>query len=370
MIRHERLKLILWALLSAMPSCHQASSDSKLQWGFLAPGSSLLIHVPDGGTIRVCGEYFNSVRWAIQTWGVPINRSYNVVYDCTNAQINLFVQNEQYAKDQCESLKITTAFAHPLQSPQEIVDCGILAGNDAIVLHEVGHLFGLCDQYAASIGNCETNNGIVIGSVMNANNSLTLTEDDIEGIQALARKYGDATLPPENTSTCSGKIDGFITCGGLLNLDPGNLYICNGGTASLLSACSNGCSINPGVPDTCNVKEEPKSGCDGRVDGFVTCGGLLNLDAGNLYVCNGGSASLLSACANGCSINPGAPDTCIIKEEPKSGCDGRVDGFITCGGLLNLDAGNLYSCSGGAASLLSVCVNGCSINPGLPDTCN
>ncbi|RYZ90787.1 MAG: hypothetical protein EOP04_02790 [Proteobacteria bacterium] len=64
------------------------------------------------------------------------------------------------------------------------------------ILHETGHLFGLCDQYGGS-NNCFWGMPPVKGSVMQSAVSLELTPEDIEGVQVIASSYNmDTNLKP------------------------------------------------------------------------------------------------------------------------------------------------------------------------------
>lgn len=75
-----------------------------------------------------------------------------------------------------------------------------------VLTHEIGHVWGLCDQYEGS-ANCDPTNStshMVSESIMGASTMrerVFLTDDDIAGVRALARRPGfDAGWsPPSNT---------------------------------------------------------------------------------------------------------------------------------------------------------------------------
>lgn len=114
-----------------------------------------------------------------------------------------------------------------------------------------------------------------------------------------AARDGDST--PSSGGKC---VPGGFYCGtdkveGARN----SLYRCNADrSASLVRACSHGCSINSGDDDSCKC-----------VAGSNYCGGdVVTGDRNTLYRCdsNGVSTTKLRSCANGCKVNAGAEDAC------------------------------------------------------------
>jgi len=98
--------------------------------------------------------------------------------------------------------------------------------------------------------------------------------------------------------------------------------------------------------------------------GGYYCGGdRVSGAASNLYRCNsdGRSASFVRTCARGCSVNSGTNDSCRC-----------AAGSAYCGtDVVNGDRNTLYRCGsdGVSTSVIRVCANGCSINPGASDSC-
>ena len=179
---------------------------SSLKWGYLADDSHHLINLPNNSTIGVCGADVEIIGWAINSWGAAIGRHYSVVADCDHEKIDNWPPNSDFAKSNCAQFNITTAYARPELDPQQIVDCGEMDGAVGYI-HEVGHLFGLCDQYADHVGNCAYNNGIVAGSIMNASDKEYLTQDDLDGIRALAKKNNINVSTDNSGSNASNTID-------------------------------------------------------------------------------------------------------------------------------------------------------------------
>lgn len=204
-------------LLIALAACRTTKpSESDLTWGYLGnitPHN--LIRQPSGTIIKVCGLYSVQTTWAIQVWAAYINRRLIVVQSCDHPHIvTQSATLEPLLNEECIRRGNTSGlFADPYNHPMRIAMCNTTALNSsdiqAAILHEVGHLWGMCDQYRIQDGlkTCAYTTEPVEGSVMNINPPLYLTADDIAGIQNLASIYPDAasasapstaTLPPNN----------------------------------------------------------------------------------------------------------------------------------------------------------------------------
>ena len=104
--------------------------------------------------------------------------------------------------------------------------------------------------------------------------------------------------------------------------------------------------------------------CAGLNDGLYCGGDGVAGDANTLYQCSGGSLAGSTVCANNCQANPGAEDDIC-------GCAGLNDGDYCGGDDVGGDPSTLYQCTSGTLSVLTVCTNGCAIEPGaLDDQCN
>ncbi|GMV40930.1 MAG: hypothetical protein AMXMBFR64_26460 [Myxococcales bacterium] len=230
---------------------------------------------------------------------------------------------------------------------------------------------------------------------------------------------GCQTMPAGQNDQCQGAEtacpagDGAY-CGGSLGKDPGTLYQCTGGQASVLQVCQEGCQVKPpGSPDACyagpaacpggngaycgasvgkdgntlyqctngtwSVLQSCPSGCQQMPAGTqdqckggscpsgdgAYCGSSVGGDANTLYACKGGALSPLQTCSAGCQVNAaGTDDAC----KSAGGCPAGNGAY--CGGALGKDASTLYQCTNGATSVIQVCPNGCQQNPpGTPDSC-
>ena len=123
----------------------------------------------------------------------------------------------------------------------------------------------------------------------------------------------------------------------------------------------------------------------GCVAGGLYCGGdKVTGSSGTLYRCNGtGAPTVVEKCANGCSVNAGADDSCksggsssgssSSGGSSSGGVSGGdcVDGGLYCGGdKVTGDSSTLYRCNGTSApTVVEKCASGCSVNAGTDDSC-
>lgn len=175
---------------------NELNQDSDVKYGFLSKDRRRLVKVPDGGTIRICGDDTKNIRWAIATWGAVLGRTYNIVETCSGADIQSFGASDPNAVADCkkENIDVGGGFARPWTNPMQIVNCGAWNSGTKFILHETGHLFGMCDQYQASLKNCVYKTAIDPTSVMAVADKEYLTEDDKAGVRALNTEVGGAPL--------------------------------------------------------------------------------------------------------------------------------------------------------------------------------
>ncbi len=100
-------------------------------------------------------------------------------------------------------------------------------------------------------------------------------------------------------------VPGGLYCGGdKVSGSASTLFRCNSDakTASVVRACSHGCSVNAGDDDSCRCSP-----------GGAYCGGdQITGNSSTLYRCgsNGVSSSVIARCSRGCSVNSGRDDSC------------------------------------------------------------
>lgn len=145
-----------------------------------------LAMLPNGTNIKICGPQTNRIIQAIETWGKALGRQYIFENSCDNPTIRSYGYNDpatlKYKLDAS-----VLAFTMVVGTPLEIFNNQPEEMSKATVLHEVGHLMGLCDQYIGGIRKCAKTTKPVQKSVMGSTSTYTeLQNDDIEGIRYLA----------------------------------------------------------------------------------------------------------------------------------------------------------------------------------------
>lgn len=187
-ICHALIALSMIAL--SCGTSDRARDVSRVAYGIKADHPSLMIHLKSGAWIGVCGHPRDIyvLDWAMNEWGRQIGRHYSTYYDCDNPWVRVYRVNEPTAIKMCapKGPGQRTARAWAAASPQLLVDCGS-GWTDETMVHEVGHLFGLCDTYEGST--CPNLESVVHGAIMNTATGTTLQRDDINGIRELARRY-------------------------------------------------------------------------------------------------------------------------------------------------------------------------------------
>jgi hypothetical protein len=144
------------------------------------------------------------------------------------------------------------------------------------------------------------------------------------------------------------------------------LYRCTGGSSGTVEqVCANGCSVNPGINDSC------KSGSGATGSGGCTVGGLycggdkVSGNTGTLYRCTSGSSGTeVAVCSDGCEVVSAQNDRC------RGAGDCTIGGLYCGGDKVSGDPNTLYRCTGGSSgTVVSACSNGCAVLPGRNDAC-
>jgi hypothetical protein len=194
---------VWWGVVFVMLSmgCKSRShNQSKLLHGHLdRDDTDWLIQVLPDQHLTICGDHTELGLEAAKKWAVPIKRDTLIKFSSNcdpNADHKVWILafNGKYAdeaKAECQQYDFRFNFALP--DARRIYLCVERSvGWSNVLLHEFGHLWGMCDQYKPREGhttNCDPNNATsqqVAESVM-ANTSYTeLQEDDRMGIMAAA----------------------------------------------------------------------------------------------------------------------------------------------------------------------------------------
>lgn len=169
-------------------ACKSVDNTSKTKYGFVEKQSYLFINIKPGETIRVCGDtHFNLVEKSIQKWGEAIHRSFKVEESCDDPHVRMHGYEDDETKEICEENGLHNRMAVQYNDRPDFWDCDKSPNLVPFsVLHEVGHLFGMCDQYDAGLVGCKMYRQPADGSVMRSATTLDLMPDDILGIRVLA----------------------------------------------------------------------------------------------------------------------------------------------------------------------------------------
>jgi hypothetical protein len=178
---------------------------------------------------------------------------------------------------------------------------------------------------------------------------------------ARADGQGDCSPPADCGSLGDGDYCGVLIANG----DAGSLYHCSHGQATLSSVCLFGCRQFD-KPQDCAAKPDCGSHTGpqcGRTLGAAVVG---DSNADFLYDCpnDGGNATVTAVCAGGCSEVSGKP-ACVPTCKPQSTL---ADGDY-CGPAVQGDKNALYHCSGGNISGATVCPKDCGGDGRGQDKC-
>jgi len=233
------------------------------QFGFLYNPSTRLIAKPNGSSIEICGgSQFSELKKAIEIWGKAINKTYKITNTCKNPSIFNYTRTDHQTEEEVFRWSFLSArwysndLAFVSADGKRIYNAMDRPMPWRVVLHEVGHMFGLCDQYKAAIQNCARTTRPVAKSIMlDAWSYDALQEDDIEGIRNLEADY--KRIPMDTSYLSKEELDEYVhntdmhplekkrwqLCDRIKNKDECNYNDCvwdlkSGCLSSLLSSCS------------------------------------------------------------------------------------------------------------------------------------
>ncbi|MGE0173956.1 MAG: hypothetical protein AB7T49_14260 [Oligoflexales bacterium] len=196
-----KLMRVIFFFILIVQSCKTSNNSSEPKWGYVESDLQphILIRQPGGTEIRVCGAHFSEISWAIKKWASAIGRTFIYNESCSNPTIRSYGREESFAQSECGKSGLEgRAFARPTAVPMQVVDCGFDGDIRLALLHEVGHLWGLCDQYPGEIDHCTFSTEPDPDSVMASGQSDSLTSDDIDGIRSLAQKFPEAAAKDQH----------------------------------------------------------------------------------------------------------------------------------------------------------------------------
>lgn len=171
-------------------ACRKPQEEvSELKWGHLKTSqydpSLWLISAPPHSVIEACGEQQNHAVGAMQKWAAAIGRSnYLKFVTCGSdpkATIKVTVQTSS-----CSG----TAWADPPSRTIHLCSSANTIAMDQLLLHETGHIWGMCDQYEAGLSFCDTGHmtsQLPAKAVMKWYEQ-DLQQDDIDGLTNLINR--------------------------------------------------------------------------------------------------------------------------------------------------------------------------------------
>jgi hypothetical protein len=189
--KNYSLRLLFVALKTSLiiTGCNpQSNPESDPTWGMFKDSNHLrlvtLLNLPPQSKVCVSGYNAEKAVWAINQWSTAAGRQNHLkaasCYNEAGARSIRIVGPESGSCDPNVAGKTDTV--------SEVKICQNFQENilDHVFLHEIGHMWGLCDQYDGG-RNCQggtTNPNTVMGA---ASGLQSLTPDDIEGIRAVTQ---------------------------------------------------------------------------------------------------------------------------------------------------------------------------------------
>ena len=167
-------------------------------WGHLSGGRiNWLAQAEPGSTVGVCGDHADELVVGIKSWLAAAGRQGGVqvlaTCDLTKAKktIGVFGRERPESIRACKNFPKAVALTYVSQSI--VVVCNDSDRLMEVMLHEAGHLWGMCDVYPENVigsGNCDEAyyTGRSRASVMGANYSLALSEADRLGLTTMVER--------------------------------------------------------------------------------------------------------------------------------------------------------------------------------------
>lgn len=190
---HSASKWLFYLLptLLFIYGCGKKNSPSEIEWGHLENMHSRLIELPPNSTITTCGYKSDLIAESVRVWAKSIGRDayLNINSNCQASGARLI---RGISPTESDPSSMCSGNVAAYTNGQYIKFCKEYS-QDLMInisLHEVGHGWGLCDQYDDGM-NCDpehrgpTDPRSVMGA---AQGNLELTADDIEGIKALSER--------------------------------------------------------------------------------------------------------------------------------------------------------------------------------------
>lgn len=187
------------ALVGFLVSCGPQTGEngSELKWGHLptnAGSGNWITNVGPQDEIELCGTDTSYLEVAIRRWAEPLGRAQHLkIVACgkgtkVKSKITFATNHTGYPCTQAGVQGATDP-----NSGQMWICSKLSAPMKYVIVHETGHMWGMCDMYAGGESRCDSKNKTVVdNSAIMGNGSVSddpaLTKDDIEGIKAMGAR--------------------------------------------------------------------------------------------------------------------------------------------------------------------------------------
>ncbi len=183
------LRLVLTTIFLLFACRNPSEEGSELKWGHLKTTqydpAIWLISAPPNSVIEVCGEQQTHAVAGLKKWAAAIGRSaYLTFVTCDadpKATITVTVKTSS-----CGG----TAWADPASLTVHLCSEANTIPIAQLLLHETGHLWGMCDQYQEGLSFCDTGHmsaQMPTKAVMKWYED-NLQQDDIDGLTNLVNR--------------------------------------------------------------------------------------------------------------------------------------------------------------------------------------
>lgn len=193
--------IIALALVVPFVACKQRrETGSEVKWGHLKHlnENTELIYLPPGSSIAVCGRAAPMVKKLVANWARTIGRdTLLTLKDCNTSAtkvLTIYEHESPHAQQRCRHF-YPNGGAGGFREGNDLVFCVAFTDLkfEQALLHELGHSWGLCDQYTSDLANSDNCSAVHSGpkdpnSAMGAYKAVDITADDIEGMKALAAR--------------------------------------------------------------------------------------------------------------------------------------------------------------------------------------
>lgn len=172
-------------------------NGSELKWGHLptsAGSGNWLTNVGPEDEVELCGSDTSYLEVAVRRWAEPLGRAkFLKVVGCgkgtrVKSKITFATNQTVYPCNQAGVQGATDP-----SSGQMNICANLSAPIKYVIVHETGHMWGMCDMYAGGESRCDSAHKTVVdNSAIMGNGSVgddpSLTKDDIEGIKAMGNR--------------------------------------------------------------------------------------------------------------------------------------------------------------------------------------